>query len=802
MAEPPQKFQSSARWSEIEAAFHASGNATAVLADLTAATDDVVRHAYDISISRILPHAAAMFAVGAYGRSETYPYSGADIVIVVDTVSDSDALRDARGIFARVLWDAGLRLNYSVRTVAECVDVREQNLDLAISLIDRRFLGGDNELRIRFEERLSPALSRAAKKIALRLVHSARTRHAKFGHTAQRLEPDVKEAPGGLRDIRVVDWLAKLFPDLEPGPGLAHAGRTLAVVRCFLHYRAGRDVNLLDAAGQSALAEAPYSLPARAVFRATRLVRDEARRGLEAVERSSSSLLDNFREYRTRLSNAEFTVARDRVLLRSPAHLESDPELLLRFLEFVARHGIPAAGETERRLERSRDHLAAWFSSPRPVWPPLRNILAAPHAALALRTLHQADLAASILPAWGELRDLPVDKPGRLFTADEHALRAIEAVAALVSASVAGAQRFATVISEIDRPAVLALAVLFADVDPALARDTAARIGMPAEDADTLVFLLEHQDDLASSLARDIDDPAATAQLAHRVATVERLRLLTIFTYAGISAADGDPTAPYRLDRLWKIYTAVRDELTRELETERIQQPPAELAEVAEFVQGFPSRYVRAHSPVEIGAQYSLYERSRPTGVAVDLEPVEGGYCLAVVARDRPYLFASFAAAISSFGLDILKAEAFSNTRGVILDTFVFADPRRLLQLNPSEVERLQDLIQRMALGKTDARRLMRPAPADARKRAAAAEVRFDSTACETATLVEITAEDRPGLLYSLATVFSTNACNIDVVLVDTKGHRAIDVFYVAYDGRKLSPEMEDRLREKLLAAC
>jgi [protein-PII] uridylyltransferase len=189
--------------------------------------------------------------------------------------------------------------------------------------------------------------------------------------------------------------------------------------------------------------------------------------------------------------------------------------------------------------------------------------------------------------------------------------------------------------------------------------------------------------------------------------------------------------------------------------------------------------------------------------VAAQLDPVEGAYRVTVVARDRPYLFASFAGAISSFGLDILKAEAFSNSKGVVLDTFVFADPQRMLQLNPSEIERLTDLIRRVALGKTDAQRLMRNRPRpEPRKRSVAPQVRFDAEACETATLVEIVAEDRPGLLYSLAMVFSSNNCNIDVVLIDTQHQRAIDVFYVAYEGRKLTPELQARLEEKLAAAC
>jgi [protein-PII] uridylyltransferase len=166
-------------------------------------------------------------------------------------------------------------------------------------------------------------------------------------------------------------------------------------------------------------------------------------------------------------------------------------------------------------------------------------------------------------------------------------------------------------------------------------------------------------------------------------------------------------------------------------------------------------------------------------------------------------LFASFAGGISSFGLEILKAEAFSNTNGVVLDTFVIADPKRTFQLNPSETERFQDLIRRIALGKTDVRRLLRNQESlPSKRRAIDPQVEFDSSAHETATLVEIVTDDEPGLLYRLATVFSSNACNIDTVLIDTKAGRAIDIFYVAQGGSKLSPELESKLKNQLLAVC
>ncbi len=251
-----------------------------------------------------------------------------------------------------------------------------------------------------------------------------------------------------------------------------------------------------------------------------------------------------------------------------------------------------------------------------------------------------------------------------------------------------------------------------------------------------------------------------------------------------------------------RTYLATERELTRELGTDRIQDLPASFSGNAEFVRGFPTRYLRSRSAEELAEDVKLYEASRRTGVAVQLDKLGGVYKLRIAGRDLPALFASFAGAISSFGLDIVKAEAFSNARGIIFDTFVFADPKSTLELNPPEIERLLDMIRRVAAGKTDARRLLRNrVRPDPKARAVEPEVRFDSDACETATLVEITAEDRPGLLYSLATVFSAHVCNIDTVLIDTKGRRAIDVFYVSRDGEKLSPEFQEILEKELLAA-
>jgi [protein-PII] uridylyltransferase len=321
-------------------------------------------------------------------------------------------------------------------------------------------------------------------------------------------------------------------------------------------------------------------------------------------------------------------------------------------------------------------------------------------------------------------------------------------------------------------------------------------------------FLIRGQSGLSSAMSvRDIDDAATAHDLAERAGTVERLRLLTLMTYGLIAADEADARISWRLEQLWRAYTGIRRELIRELESDRIERLPDDLPQdypkAAEFLRGFPSRYLRARSATELKRDLSLFESSRAKGAAVELDPAEGAYRLTVVAGDKPSLFAQLAGGISSFGMDILKAEAFANANGIALVTFVFADSKRMLQQNPSEADRLADLLQRIALGKTDARRLMRDRQQPGvRKRITAPQVSFDGEACPTATLVEFTTDDRPGLLYNLATVFSSNGCNIDVVLVDTKGQRAIDVFYVAHEGKKLSPEMQASLREELLAVC
>jgi [protein-PII] uridylyltransferase len=186
--------------------------------------------------------------------------------------------------------------------------------------------------------------------------------------------------------------------------------------------------------------------------------------------------------------------------------------------------------------------------------------------------------------------------------------------------------------------------------------------------------------------------------------------------------------------------------------------------------------------------------------VAIEILHERSTYRLTLLTRDRPALFAPVAGAISSFGLNILNAEAFSNAQGVAVDTFTFSDPHRTLELNPPEVDRLRGIVRKVVEGKQDATKLLRgrPKPLLSTRARLKPRVAFNNEASETATLIEIVAEDRPGLLYDLARTITEQGCNIEVVLIDTEAHKALDVFYI----NKIAGEMQERLKTALIAAC
>jgi [protein-PII] uridylyltransferase len=814
----------------IQQAFLATGDSLTALAERTAQVDRIVTEAASSSLFPMAPGGLAVLAVGGYGRRQLFPYSDVDVLLLYESERLAVASKDGISEFLQRLWDSGMRVSHSVRTPAECTEVHDSNTELNISLLDQRYLGGDRTLYARLVGKMPRFIIGNRDALIRNLSQLTRERHGKYANTFYHLEPNVKEGPGGLRDYQLICWLAQMR-DTEPtrlgvadiAQDVQRAFRFLARLRCYLHCQSGRDNNVLSFEAQDVAAEQwhmgdpadwmrEYYRHARAIYRA-------AIRQLESNEAQSNTLFTQFRDWRSRIANADFSVHRERAHFRSPQAMDFGPDVVLRFFEFIARHGIRPSFEAEQQIEARRSRLRAQCDESQPLWPALSAIFSLPHAPLALRSMHETGVLTALFPELEHIECLVVRDFYHRYTVDEHTLVAYQNLWKLGSADEQPLQSFGNLLREMQNYGALVFALIFHDSGKGvpgeghiggslrLARTAMSRIQMPPQDGELVLFLIQKHLELSAAMqSRDLFDPQTIRDVAHQVATVERLKALTLLTYSDISAVNPNVMTPWRAEQLWQLYLMAYNELTRELESERIDDDPAGAPEMVEFLRGFPVRYLRTHDAAEIDAHIALEEKSRKRGVAVEIRKLDSAYQLTLVAAaDRPGLFAAAAGTLSSFGVNILKAEAFSNRRGLILDTFTFADPARTLELNPTEIDRLRMTAERVIAGKTDIRQLLRNRPKPVlptRNARIPARVTFDGNASAAATLVEIVAEDRPGLLYDLASAFSSHGCNIEVVLIDTQAHKAIDVFYITEDGRKIEAEKREVLEEALRKAC
>ncbi|HZQ55389.1 MAG TPA: hypothetical protein VFB14_24540 [Bryobacteraceae bacterium] len=792
----------------------------------TAQVDAIVAEAAALHLAPNIGSAFSVTAVGGYGRRELFPHSDVDLLLLFAVESDLEGIRDPIAAFLHALWDAGLHASHSVRTIEECLRLHEQNTELNISLLDLRLVTGDARLFHALHDKLPEFYRKSAPALTRRLAELVRNRHAKFNGTVYHLEPNIKEAPGGIRDIHFLRWFSQLEsnPDaVSESPEAVEAARScLFAIRCFLHLRTGRDNNLLNFELQD---EAAQSLPPRAMppedwmreyYRHARRLFQTTVRALEFIDAHDQSLLRQFRDWRGRLSTSEFTVSRERIFLRNPAQTFSSAESVLRLFTFAARHGVPLSWDAKRRLRTALMQIEAQFRESSGDWTIWRELLAQPKAGLALRAMQETGVLAAAIPEWHSIDGLVVRDFYHRYTVDEHTLVAIESIDGLASGAGAPA-RFRELFLEEDEPAILRMALFLHDIGKGTAPgdhvrgslETGAqilnRLKVPAGAQQAIDFLIEQHLVLSQLMnGRDLDDPATARLLTSQVGIQEDLRRLTLLTYADISAVNPTAMTPWRLEQLWRTYTLGTEQLTRELSTSRIQ--PSGIAgrpELARFLEGLPMRYLRTHTEAERERHFQLEQRRKSEGVAVEIQPAAGAYLMTVVAGDRPGLFASLCGALASFGMNILKAEAFSNASHTVLDLFRFNDPMRTLELNSGEVNRLQwtvECVVRGSLQVSDLLKRRRAAPRPSSHAARIApNVRFNHEASDHSTLIEFIGEDRPGLLYELASTLSCNGCDIEVVLIDTEGHKAIDVFYVTREGGKLDEATQRVLQRALV---
>jgi [protein-PII] uridylyltransferase len=796
----------------------------------TEEVDRVVTTAASDFLGKHISTPFAVLGVGGYGRRELFPFSDVDLLVLLEREPDAQ-LKEPLSQFLRVLWDSSVKASHSVRTIDECCQFHENNIHLSISLLDLRFICGNPELLSTLATRLPEFFKHYSRPLLRGLSDLTTSRHSKFGSTVYHLEPNIKESPGGVRDIHFLQWAAQLAPEKEPlrhaAAEISDARQFLYRLRFFLHERSGRDNNLLSFELQDEAAEALPAEPLtpeewmREYYRHARSCFQPSVQALEFISRSEVGLVRQFFDRRDRLSTSEFTVAHNRVLLRNPAATLSSLTSLFGLFTFAGHHGIPLSWDAERRV-RERVRSMPQQPGQEPRWSDWRRLLEQPHAALALHNMQDCGVLATVLPQWKSIDSLVVRDFYHRYTVDEHTLVAIQSIDDLLTSKEDGLARFRQLALEDDNLPALRMALLLHDIGKGItpgdhvlgscqtATEFLTAIGTPEAERQAIQFLIAHHLDLSLVMnGRDLDDPATGRFLSSQIGTYEDLRKLTLLTYADVSAVNPTAMTPWRAEQLWRVYLVAAAQLTRELASQRISQSADATVtasvrpELARFLEGFPTRYRRIHSASQIEEHFRLEQLRLRDGVALQIQREPGAYAMTVLAADQPGLFAALCGTLASFGMNIVKAEAASNSSGCALDELRFTDPARTLELNPDEVERLRWTVECVIKGVIEVsdllkRRRVKIRPAASRK---ASTILFDNLASDSSTLLNFSGEDRPGLLFDLASALTAADCNIEVVLVNTEGHQAIDVLYLTHNGGKLDSATEEDVQARL-ASC
>jgi [protein-PII] uridylyltransferase len=836
----------------IQREFEASGDGRAAVAERTRLVEDILARLWRdiISPDQAKPANFALVATGGFGRGWLFPYSDIDLLFLFGDRAAEQAFKDSIRRFSQELWDLRLKLSPATRTLSECDRYDANNTEFTISLLDCRYLAGDPDLFRRLHDKVIPkVVMRESKALLQGLAEVTRERHAKHGMTLYHLEPNLKEAPGGLRDCNVACWLALIsamdklhdWPDASSlrapvRKQLDSALDFLMSARCFLHFRHGRDDNTLsweaqdEAAGRRVgAADSAELSPAdwmRIYFGHARAVQRTVTQLLEEIPEAWSALYRQVQSWRSRLATADFSVVDGLIFLQQPSALQ-DPEVLLRLFHFMAQHGLKLSATTEYRIEQALPALASMPPRGAELWLYFEETLLQPHAAEALRAMHSLRLLTLLLPELKLIDSLVVRDFYHRFTVDEHSFLAIESLHRLKQSTSEWDKRYAELLGELENPELLYLALLLHDTGKGIpggnhveasleiAGRAMDRLDVDPKERAEVLFLIENHLEISAALRRDIFDPETVGAFADKVGTPERLKMLCLLTYADIKAVNPEALTPWKAENVWQLYMGAENYLNRsadhrvhaDVNDEKLARlrslAPVTSSKFKEFLEGFPQRYLLVHSAEEVMRHMGMADGLGDQPVQVELKRGRHWYELTMVTRDRPFLFAKLAGVLAAWGMNIVKANAFSNEAGTVVDTLYFTDRFRTLELNLSEWERFRRSVTSVLLGEADLEKMLRDRQRSEKGAIAKVKVEtkieFDDSCSSTSTLVQVITQDRPRLLHRIASCLSDQKCNIEIALIDTEGQMAIDTFYLTWGGAKLKTEHCKKLEKALL---
>ncbi len=806
--------------------------------------DQIVRLSYDFTVQRLHrasnPTASeriAVLAVGGYGRAEMAPYSDVDIAFLTPWKPTGWTEQVIESMLY-LLWDLGLKVGHSSRSVDEMVRLAKGDLTIRTALLEARYVWGDQALYDEAAARFaSDVVAGTARSFVTEKLAERDARHKRMGDSRYVVEPNVKEGKGGLRDLQTLFWIGKYVHRTQTVAELVDKGlmtkeelrrfqkaeNFLLAVRCHLHIITKRAEDRLTFDVQPELARAlryaerpgrsaverfmqHYFLMAKQVGDLTGVFLAHLDDTLAPKGRRFT--LSGFMRAPRKLSG--FVLDRGRLALPSDDYFRDDPVRLIEIFALADEHALeihPQAMRIANRDARLIDAKVRGDVRANALFMAVLTSKRDPET--VLRWMNEATVFGRFVPDFGRVVAQMQFDMYHHYTVDEHSIRAIGLVSRIERGELREDHPLATaILNQVISRRVLYVSVLLHDIAKGrggdhsiLGADVAMklcpRLGMSAAETETVAWLVRwHLLMSATAFKRDLSDFKTILDFAGAVQSPERLRLLLALTIVDIRAVGPGVWNGWKRQLLGDLYEATEEVLRlghkQTGRAERVRGKQAALQEAlgwnakafAAHAKRLPESYWIAEPDDIIAANSRLIAEAgdAPLKVSAQVYAARGATLVTVYASDHPGLFYRVAGAIHLAGASIIDARIHTTRDGMALDNFLVQDPFGRPFDDPQRLKRIETGIEDSLANRArlDERLAARPlARLRADSFAVAPNVLIDNKASNRYTVIEVNARDRPALLNALAYALFQSRVTIRSAHIATYGERAVDTFYV-----------------------
>ena len=802
----------------------------------------------------------ALVAVGGFGRGELHPHSDVDLLILLAESQPGEELRGAIEAFVRLLWDAGFYLGHSVRTVETCVTEAQKDVSTATSLMESRLLSGGSEMFASMLEATSAEKVWSAAEFFNAKFEEQIQRHEQYHETAYNLEPNIKEGPGGLRDIQMIGWVAKRHFSTQSLHTLVERGflteselqelkdgRTfLWEIRFALHLLTGRGEDRLlfeyqqQIAGHFSTDKPAEPKGGQGNARIEQFMQRYYRTVMQ-LERLNESLLQLFREellpHKTMPSEdmgEDFRITHGYLEAVDDDLFRRKPIAMIEMFVLLARHeklmGVRASTIRLVRdnLHRVDDELRANSQ----VWNLFHQLINQPSGVYSqLQRMNRYGVLAAFIPAFSKVTGRMQFDLFHAYTVDQHILFVVRNLRRFAYGKYRSDFSHAEgIFQQIDHPDILYLAALFHDIakgregDHSVlgARDAlefCQHLPLKPDHRERVAWLVEqHLVMSQTAQRRDITDPETISAFCEIVGDQTQLDYLYLLTIADIAATSPKLWNNWKDSLLWDLYKVTSEALadgssnilnrrrhieeSRESVHEILNQAGLNTTAMETWLDSLPhSVFLRFSNDQLAWVATEVLTAPAATGVLVAVRELkqQGISELLVNAPDYDGLFAAVTVVIDEIGLDVLSARVITTTRGKSFDLFEVMDSHAGA-LNTIDSNRLQTRLTEVLAASSVPAPIVRRLPRRLRPFQSTTRIRFSAARGGDMTLMDVICADRPGLLSKISSIMVNCGIRIHDARVATLGDRVEDAFIISdQHDAPLSRKLRKGLKQTLI---